>query len=213
MPTSSRVAPRRTPRQVRSAETLDRILDAAAQVFSRRGYAAGTTNHIAAEASMSIGSLYQYFPNKDAILLALARRHMDETTGHLRECFARIDSGDIAAAVNELVDTMVTDHAADAQLHEVLFEQAPRPPELVAELEVLEQEMVAAVSSLLRQAAADSALAPGHFDDAARITVATVESLVHRMVATRHQLMDIGRFRDELVTMVSLYLGNVLTPT
>jgi AcrR family transcriptional regulator len=75
-----RLAPRKTPRQLRSRQTRERILAAAARVFSERGYAGGTTNHIAAEAGVSVGSLYQYFPNKDALLAELMRAHVDEGT-------------------------------------------------------------------------------------------------------------------------------------
>lgn len=67
---------RRNPVQARSKRTVERILDAAAHVFGERGYAA-TTNQIAERAGLSIGSLYQYFPDKDAILAALYERHLD----------------------------------------------------------------------------------------------------------------------------------------
>jgi AcrR family transcriptional regulator len=63
--------PRRKPVQDRSLATVEAILEAAAQVFERYGYAAGTTNRIAGRAGVAIGSLYQYFRNKDAILVAL----------------------------------------------------------------------------------------------------------------------------------------------
>lgn len=69
--------PRKQPRQRRSEETRHRILDAATHVFAEYGYAAGTTNRIAEYADVSVGSLYQYYPNKDAILLELATRHLD----------------------------------------------------------------------------------------------------------------------------------------
>jgi AcrR family transcriptional regulator len=218
VPATSRVTPRRTPRQARSVETLERILDAAAQVFSRHGYASGTTNRIAAEASMSIGSLYQYFPNKDAIVLALARRHMAETTDQLRACFAA-HHHDLPGLIEAVVDVMVDAHAADAALHQVLFEQAPRPPELTSELDALEEELVGAVAGLLRHTARptgtalaaegspdDRATDPDRFDDVARVTVATVESLVHRLVATETARLEPHRLRDELVWMVTGYL-------
>lgn len=70
---------RRVPRQARARATASFVLDAAAQVFAERGYAA-TTNEIAARAGVSIGSLYQYFADKDALLVALAERHLAADT-------------------------------------------------------------------------------------------------------------------------------------
>ena len=66
---------RKTPTQARSAQTVERILVAAAHVFAERGYGA-TTNHIAEAAGVSIGSLYQYFGAKDDILEAQYARHL-----------------------------------------------------------------------------------------------------------------------------------------
>src|SRR3954462_6141325 len=76
-PADRRLQPRRKPRQVRAELTRQRTLTAAAHVFAEHGYAAGTTNRIAERGRISIGSLYQYFPNKDAILAALLVRHLD----------------------------------------------------------------------------------------------------------------------------------------
>jgi AcrR family transcriptional regulator len=81
MPSADRrLEPRRKPRQVRAGLTRERILTAAAHVFAEHGYAAGTTNRIAERARISIGSLYQYFPNKDAILAELLIQHIDRGT-------------------------------------------------------------------------------------------------------------------------------------
>jgi AcrR family transcriptional regulator len=81
-PSSPRPRRRRRPVQARSKHTVERILAAAAHVFSERGYAA-TTNHVAEAAGLSIGSLYQYFPDKDALLVALHNRHLDEVRSQL----------------------------------------------------------------------------------------------------------------------------------
>jgi AcrR family transcriptional regulator len=81
MPTTQRAdtyRPRKQPRQSRSRDTVAAVLKAAAQVFTSRGYAATTTNHIAERAGVSIGSLYEYFPNKDALLVALMEQHIEE---------------------------------------------------------------------------------------------------------------------------------------
>lgn len=68
--------PRKQPKQARSRATVDRILEGAARVLAEEGYAA-TTDRIAAAAHVSVGSLYQYFPHKDAMILALATRHLE----------------------------------------------------------------------------------------------------------------------------------------
>jgi len=66
---------RKEPRQARSKQMVDAILQAAAETFARHGYARATTNKIAERAGVSIGSLYQYFPNKDALLAGLLAAH------------------------------------------------------------------------------------------------------------------------------------------
>jgi AcrR family transcriptional regulator len=67
---------RRRPRQVRAQERVERILDTAEQVFAEVGFSAATTNQIALQAGTSIGSLYEFFPNKEALAQALADRYV-----------------------------------------------------------------------------------------------------------------------------------------
>ena len=69
--------PRRLPRQQRSQALFDAILEATAQVLVEHGYAGANTNLIAERAGVSVGSLYQYFPNKDALVAALHERHAE----------------------------------------------------------------------------------------------------------------------------------------
>lgn len=69
---------RRQPKQSRSQQRVNAILDAAEQIFSEIGFKAATTNAIAARANTNIASLYQYFPNKEAILEAVVRRYRGE---------------------------------------------------------------------------------------------------------------------------------------
>ncbi len=66
--------PLKAPRQARSRATYDAILEAAAQLLPRHGYAGTTTNRIAERAGVSIGSVYEYFPGKDAIFATLKQR-------------------------------------------------------------------------------------------------------------------------------------------
>ncbi|MEW6493637.1 MAG: TetR/AcrR family transcriptional regulator [Cyanobacteriota bacterium] len=76
--TSKNTSMRRLPKQKRSQQRVERILEAAAQVFAEVGYEAATTHAIASRAGTAIGSLYQFFPDKLAIFHALEERHMEQ---------------------------------------------------------------------------------------------------------------------------------------
>jgi len=75
---------RRSPRQARASETVAAILEAAAQILEAGGFEAFTTNAVAERAGVSIGTLYQYFANKKALLLALAKQEIESTLAKLR---------------------------------------------------------------------------------------------------------------------------------
>lgn len=200
-----RLRPRKNPVQARAHDTRERIVAAAAHVFASRGYHGGTTNHIAAAAEMSVGSLYQYFPNKDALLVELSRRHVDETAASISALIAE-DSIPFAERLAAAVDALVAVHAGDdgdGRLHQVLFEQAPRPDEYLAELRSAEGAVVDQVAELLRD---DPTVDVPDVHLAARIVVSTVESLVHRFIARPHDDLDVDAFSDELVRMLVGYL-------
>jgi AcrR family transcriptional regulator len=108
---------------VRAELTRQRILDAAAHVFAEHGYAAGTTNRIAERARVSIGSLYQYFPNKDAILASLLIKHIDRGTwtGAAR---LPLTPGSLPETVRALVRDAIDSHSDDPQLLRIMIEEA-----------------------------------------------------------------------------------------
>ena len=94
---------RKHPRQNRSRAKVEGILAAAADIVSGRGLEAVTTNAVAARAGISIGSLYQYFPGKAALLAALIR----DERAHLLEAVERIVSSDAAHSLANLVDELI----------------------------------------------------------------------------------------------------------
>jgi AcrR family transcriptional regulator len=189
--------PRREPTQGRSRATVAAILEAAARVFAASGYAGATTNHIARRAGVSIGSLYEYFPSKDAILVALVERHVDEAEHELAAALraARESRAPLPRLVRRLVEAMVALHARDPGLHRVLFEEAPLPPRVRARIARLERAMAQEVAELLHArgfARADAAAA-------ARLGVEVLEALTHRLVV--HEAAA-GRGREETAAQV-----------
>src|SRR5437868_6605036 len=119
MAARARTNPRKKAVQARTQATVDAILRATARILVKEGYDRASTNKIALAAGVSIGSLYQYFPSKEALVAALIERHMDEMAGVLRAEFPRLAAEPLARAAEESVRLMVAAHAVDPRLHKV----------------------------------------------------------------------------------------------
>jgi AcrR family transcriptional regulator len=176
--TDSSLAPRKIPRQERSRHTVDRILASAAVVFHEAGYASATTNDIAVEAGMSIGSLYQYFPNKDAILVALTRRHIDSATAGLVNLVSALSpEGGIGETLRTVVDFLVEQHALD-DLHLLVMHQAPRTHEISVALDGARMRLVGMTAHFLASQLSDDR----ERLLVARMVVATIDAGAHDVI-------------------------------
>ncbi|MEW2548275.1 TetR/AcrR family transcriptional regulator [Streptomyces sp. NPDC047002] len=203
MPARQPLHPRKQPKQARGELTRQRILTAAAQVFAEYGFAAGTTNRIAERACVSIGSLYQYYPNKDAILVELVVRHLDAGEDALRRGQEQTLPDTLEGAMRLFVRIAVDNHLDDPQLLRVMAEEAPRAPELLRKVREYEEARVAYTRDLLTGYPEVRVADP---EMAARIAVSTVELVVHKVIALG-EAVDLRVFEDELVTMLTRYLA------
>jgi AcrR family transcriptional regulator len=179
VPSRSDAEPRKAPRQRRSRATVDRILDAAARIFDERGYREATTNHVAEAAGVSIGSLYQYFPNKDALLVALAERHLEEAAAVFGHRLSTLRSE--APPIEDLVRTLVgltAELNETSRLHAMLFTDCPRTPALVARLDTFVVFVAGEIAFHLERTGT------GGSDPArrARLLVAAADAAVHEVV-------------------------------
>ncbi len=121
-----KLQPRKVPRQSRSKAMVDTILDAMAQVLVERGYEKANTNLVAEAAGISVGSLYQYFPNKDALIFALRERHV----AHMLSIFeAAVQNTDADSTLQNdfeyVIDTLVAAHLLEPELNRILEEEFP----------------------------------------------------------------------------------------
>jgi AcrR family transcriptional regulator len=188
--------------------TVDRILDAAARIFDAVGYRATTTNDVAAAAGISIGSLYQYFPNKDALLVALAERHVAEATAMIEAFFAGVDAehDDLDVVVADLVTVVVGMHDLD-RLHLLIAHQAPRTPELQQQLDRLRDTVAGSVAELLRRRDPDDTKHDDTDHDlTAQLLVAMVEASVHDVILRRPH----GADRDAATTRTVELVRSIL---
>ena len=200
-PADRRLEPRRKPSQVRAELTRERILTAAAHVFAEHGYAGGTTNRIAGHARISIGSLYQYFPNKDAILAELLVQHIDRGTwtdvGTLD-----LSPGTLEATVRALIRDAIDNHRDDPRLLRVMVEEAPVSQDLLDAINRHGKLRTAQVREIIVR---HPDVHVGDADVAAEIVLFTVEMNTHKFMAAP-RTAAVETFEDELVAMVTRYL-------
>ena len=113
--------PRKLPQQARARATRAAVLEAAAQVLEARGPSGFTTNHVAARAGVSIGSLYQYFPNKLALLRALQEAEQADTLARIASALAgrqRTARARLAAAIAIFFETEAREAPLRSALHQ-----------------------------------------------------------------------------------------------
>lgn len=199
-----RTTPRKRPRQSRSQATVDTLLEATARVLVRDGFDGLTTNSVAAQAGVSIGSLYQYFPNKEALVAALIERHIEKMNNSVFAELARVAQLPVAEAARRVIELTIKMHAIDPKLHRVLTEQVPRVGRL-AKLREGDEICHRMVAGLL--AARKDELAIHDPDLAAFLVVSTIEAVVHRAAMLYPDRLEDPRLIDETTLLVTRYLG------
>jgi AcrR family transcriptional regulator len=112
------LSPRKLPRQARARDTVAAILEAAIELFSSQGFADTSTNQVARRAGVSVGSLYQYFPNKDALVVALFERHLQEVEAVIAGSLASFGNPAVPmrTAMREMLEALGALHDRDPRL-------------------------------------------------------------------------------------------------
>jgi AcrR family transcriptional regulator len=203
MPPRPRTAPRKSAVQERSRATVDAILQATARVLVKVGYDRASTNRVAAAAGVSIGSLYQYFPSKEALVAALIEKHVADMTTLISAALAESLQLPVDRAVRRLVEVMIEAHALDPALHKVLVEQTPRVGRLQQILD-LETQLTALARAYLAERA--DQIRDVDLDVAAFVLVHSIEALTHAAVLTRPDLLGKPELVDEIAQLVVRYL-------
>ena len=204
MPRRPRTSPRKQPRQQRSQATVEAILDATARVLCSTGYDHASTNRVALAAGVSVGSLYQYFPSKEALVAALAERHIAHMTLLVKTKLAEVAGAPLAVAVRTMIDAMFAAHAVNPRLHKVLIEQVPRVGRLERVMGV-EREVEALVAALLEGRRDD--VRPTRLGPAAFVLCRVVEGVTHAAVLAELEEPRAREVAGELTDMVLRYLA------
>src|SRR3954452_2443332 len=110
--------PRKRASQERSRALVDALVEATARILVRDGFDRASTNRIAEEAGVSVGSLYQYFPGKEALVAALIEKHIDEMMALFASAFERMALMPLEEATREMVSLHLSAHLLDPRLHQ-----------------------------------------------------------------------------------------------
>jgi AcrR family transcriptional regulator len=196
--------PRKGASQERSRGTVDALVEATARILVKEGFDHASTNRIAERAGVSVGSLYQYFPGKEALVAAVMERHNRELMQVVRGALADVAALPMEQAVRTLVAAAIKAHRVDPKLHRVLAEQIPRTGGL-EHIEAFNRENYALFRSYLET----------HRDEvrsvdlelAAFVCVTSIEALTHTAVL-HEELSDeaFGALIDEATRLVVRYL-------
>ena len=198
---------RRSPKQKRSRERYEKILDTAAKLFQEKGFDGTTTNEIAKRADMSIGSLYQYFGDKEGIVTALTDVYVEalkEVTANI----ASVASADVptAVAVDRFVDPIVQFHLSHPEFRK-LWLATDASPELRASMRAMDEEVLGRVRELIEERV------PGIASHRTEMITTTMHLAVKSLLGLLGQSEDAGfkaRAATEAKKMLVAYIEEAM---
>lgn len=138
---------RRQPQQSRSQVTVEAILDSVSRVIHNQGMAAVTTNRIAETAGVSIGTLYQYFSNKQDIFNALQERNFGHMAGCVKNALMVTEKGSLDNLLVSLIDAVIQERLEDPKMHRFLASTVPRRPEMMSKTHPLFEAFYLAIAA------------------------------------------------------------------
>jgi AcrR family transcriptional regulator len=213
VPLRPQTDPRKTASQRRSRLTVSALIESTARVLIEEGYDRASTNKIAAVAGVSIGSLYQYFPSKEALVAAVIERHTEQLTQLVLKALLKVADRPMEIAMRDLVGAAIDAHRVDPKLHRVLAEQVPRTGRL-ENIEAVERNAGALFRGYLE--AHRSEIEVADLDLAAFVLATTVEALTHSAVLRRPDLLAderAGEFIEEVTKLILRYLRTPSPPS
>jgi AcrR family transcriptional regulator len=190
---------RKEPHQARARATVEAILEAGARILDRQGWGRFTTNAVADTAGVSIGSLYQYFPNKAALVEAILRRHFEDVLTALRKAN---EHSSRSARIEGLISGVIAAHSIHPSLHRVLLEDVPRGGISKSVHQKFESEYSNLYARLI--AASGCSGANPRSEVRAQVLSSAIGGVVHD--AARRGTLQSFELQQELIHLVDAYL-------
>jgi AcrR family transcriptional regulator len=193
---------RRQPKQSRARQTVEAILDAVVRILKRDGPKAVNTNRIAEVAGVSIGSLYQYFPDKGAIFAALHQRHVEEIDRLVEKTLVQNARASLDELMRAMIEAMIDAHRQDLELYDALFGEVPQRADGKKDFSTrLHGAFRLAIAARAPELRNDPDL-----DKTVFVVTHMVESLSHGVVLRRPPGLSLAAAKEEAVRAVLAYL-------
>lgn len=211
MPRKRPTTPRKLPQQDRSRVTVEAILEATTHILTQEGYDKANTNRIAERAGISIGSLYQYFPNKESLMAALMEQHSNEIAQLVESKLKDLSEEPLEIAIPVLVKAVLAAHAINPRLHQVLNEEIPRSGQL-QKMKKADERITELLQAYLTQWSDSSQerlrqrIRPQNIDMTVFIISCTLEALCHSAIIEQPWFVDNSQFEQEVADLLLLYL-------
>jgi AcrR family transcriptional regulator len=181
---------------------VEAVLDAVIKILKREGFQAVTTNRVAEVAGVSIGSVYQYFPDKRAIFAALHERHVEEIDRLVANTLMEHAASPLDTLMRAMIEAMVDAHTADPELYDLLSSEVPHRTEGTHDFAVrLHGAFRLAIASR-----AEEFKAPRDLDRVVFVVTHMVEALSHGAVLRRPARLSLAAAKEEAVRAVLAYL-------
>jgi AcrR family transcriptional regulator len=198
MTINKRAHTRRAPRQERSKQTVAVVLEAVQRVLKRHGVDGITTNRIAEAAGVSIGSVYQYFPDKRSIFTALHNRHVEEVGQVIEKTLAEHAASPLPELTRALVEGLLEVHAKDPELHRIISAEIPENSEGFKN----------ALRATFERVLSSRAPGPQESNRLLFVLPGMIETLVHGVVERRPAELSLDDAKREAIRTVVLYMGS-----
>lgn len=190
-------------KQDRAKATIETILQGAAHVLVKEGYEGTNTNRIAEVAGVSIGSIYQYFTNKEAIIGELIEVHMQKIMDVFYENYNKLSTVSLKDGIRILIRSLIQARSVEPKLQRVFDEQLPKVGKL-SRLREYETQVVEMIKDYLQSK--KSEILVKNLEMAAFISVYAVEAIIQLALYNQQDMLAGGHLEDELTNLIVRYL-------
>ena len=189
----------REPKQSRSVEKKNRIVQSGYELFAKKGYFNTNTAEIAKNAGVSVGLVYGYFADKRDILLDVLDIYINDVFEPVLNMFENIESPlNFNATINYIVDKAVEIHKNNALIHEALHSMTYNDEDIKKKFLYLEDNMTENIVASLKKAG----YSPSDLKEKVHLAIETIQSYAHECIYDNHNYINYSAMRENVIKMM-----------